>query len=206
MLKITFSLIMTFAVSSCTSSTEPTEIIPSSEFYPLAIGNYWEYEVNFSSADSNSFITYKSIVTKVEKIGGYDWFKVETLINNSTYKEHLLIENDSVYRLQYVWQNPIRSLEYIVPKIKKESFHSRLGGDVGLIKTVEKLDTTIHTKIGDFSNCFLYKYTMLEATGIEVLAYGIGIIEGQFIEYNLSGDQISKKIYKILNAKLDNVP
>jgi len=206
MLKIIFSLFTIFIIVSCSSSTEPDKIKPCSEFYPLSVGNYWEYEKSFSSKDSSYIINYKSIITQVEMIGGFKWFKIESAKNNCTQKKYLLMENDSIYELQYNRQNPIRSLEYIIPKEKKESFPSLLGGDVGITKTVEKLDTTIHTKIGDFSNCFRYEYSTPDWTEIEILVYGIGIVERQFICYNfLTGEQTSRTIEIIKNAKLNYV-
>lgn len=205
MLKSIFCLFVIFIKTGCSSYTEPNEINTSSEFYPLAIGNYWGYEESFSSEDTIYILNYRSIVTKIENIGGYKWFKIESTKNNYTQKIHLLTENDSVYMLQYQWQNPIRALNYIIPKVKKESFHSLLGGDVGIIKTVEKLDTTIQTNIGEFSNCFRYKYGTLDWTVIEVLVYGIGIVESQIISYNLNGDEISKTVTKIENARIDNM-
>jgi hypothetical protein len=205
MLKIIFTFFPIIIIVSCSSLVEPEKIKTGSEFYPLAVGNYWKYEGSFSSKDSSYVFNYKSVITQVEIIGGFEWSKIESARNNYTQNRYLLMENDSIYELQYNWRNPIRALVYIIPKNKKESFHSILGGDVGITKTVEKLDTAIHTKIGIFTNCFRYKCSTLDWTEIEILAYGIGIVERQLIHYNfMTGEQISKTTEIVEEANINN--
>ncbi len=202
MLKYFLFLFIISALTSCDTSTDPNEIKPSAEFMPLSVGNYWKYEENLSSIDTSYINYYTSTITKTEEIGNYKWFKIESVKSNFTQERYLMMENDSVYELQYNWQNPVRSLEYIIPTEKEQSFGSLLGGDAGKTKTVEKLDTIINTKIGDFNNCLKYEYSTLDWTVIEIIAFGIGIVEKQFISHPLGGEQRFKRIERIVSAKI----
>jgi hypothetical protein len=206
MLKYILFLLLILAFTSCDTSVDPNEVTPSSELFPLSIGNYWQYEESFSSMDTSYINNYTSTITKVEEIGGYSWFMIESVKNNFTEKRYLMLENDSVYELQYNWQTPIRSLEYITPSEKQQSFVALLGGDVGIKKTVTKLDTIINTKIGDFKNCLKYESSTLDWTTIEILVFGIGVVERQVIGHSLGGEQTFKRIEKIISAKINKVP
>lgn len=204
MLYYVISIFSIFAIVSCSSSTEPEILKPSSEYFPLSIGNYWEYEESYSSEDSSNTITFKSTITRTERIGGFNWYKIESVRENETSKRHLMIEKDSVYELQYNFQNPIRSLQYIVPKELTETFPSIFGGDVGINKKVEKLDTTIQTNIGVFTNCYRFQYSTSSWTEKEIFVYGIGIVEKHLTVYNVSTGKTSQRISKIKNAKISS--
>ena len=49
-------------------------------------------------------------------------FYVKSAKTNFTEKTYLMMENDSVYELQYNRQTPLRSLEYINPFEEQQSF------------------------------------------------------------------------------------
>ena len=74
MLKYILFLFLILILTSCDSSVDPNKITPSSQFYPLSIGNYWQYEESFSSIDTNYINNYTSTIKKVEEIGAYSWF------------------------------------------------------------------------------------------------------------------------------------
>lgn len=197
-------LLVVLTLTSC-DSVEPPEITPSSEFFPFAVGNYWSYEDNFSSADTNYTNKFTILITDVEEIGNYRWFKFTSEANDFRFYDHLMIENDSVYSLQQNFTNYVRSLEYIIPEGKEQSFYSLMGGDVSLLKKVVKLDTVINTKIGAFKNCFKYEYSTPNSSVKEILAFGIGIIEKEEIGYSLYGEEIYKLSRKILSARIKKV-
>ncbi len=197
-------LLVVLTLTSC-DSVEPPEITPSSEFFPFAVGNYWRYEDNFSSADTNYINKFTTLITDVEEIGNFSWFKFTSEANDFRFYGHLMIENDSVYSLQQNFTNYVRSLEYIIPKGKEQSFYSLMGGDVSLLKKVVKLDTVINTKIGAFKNCFKYEYSTPNSSVKEILAFGIGIIEKEEIGYSLYGEEIYKLSRKILSARIKKV-
>lgn len=205
MLKNIILLFFLLAIIGCDSSVEPLQITPSSELFPLSVGNYWRYEDNFSSADTIYTNKFTILITDVEEIGNYRWFKFTSEANDFRFYGHLMIENDSVYSLQQNFTNYVRSLEYIIPKGKEQSFYSLMGGDVSLLKKVVKLDTVINTKIGAVKNCFKYEYSTPNSSVKEILAFGIGIIEKEEIGYSLYGEEIYKLSRKILSARIKKV-
>lgn len=202
--KIFLLSISLLLISSCNEENIiiPTEFVPSSEFFPLSVGNYWKYEESFSSADTNYTNNYTSTITGVEEIGGYSWFKIESVKNNVTYKRYLMMQNDSVYELQYAWQNPVRSLEYILPSAKQQSFWALLGGDAMIKKTVTKFDTVLNTKVGSFKDCLQFESLISTWTRKEILVFGVGIVESQFIGNDLGWGKPFKRIAKIVDVKI----
>ena len=182
----------------------PVEIIPSNEFFPLAINNFWEYEESYSSIDTSYTRSFTLTVTDTEYIGNFKWYKIERVRTGWIQYRKLMIENDSVYELQSNFHIPIRSLQYIIPSQRIESFPSWYGGDVQVTRKVERLDTTINTEIGQFNNCYKYEFRTGDYIDYETIAYGIGIIERKTIGYNFrTGEQTFLSIEKITNAKIN---
>lgn len=101
MLKFIFHLLTIVVIISCNSPTESNAIKPSSEFFPPAVGNYWEYEESFTSVDTSYSVNYISRITKNEEVGSFNWSKIESIKNDYTEARFLMMENDSVYELQY---------------------------------------------------------------------------------------------------------
>lgn len=206
MLKYFSLFILLLTLTSCDSLLGPAEITPASELFPLAIGNYWSYEEFYVSSDTSFTNKFTVLVTGKEQIGNFSWFKLVSEKNNFPFYSHLSIENDSVYSLQQMFSNYIRSLEYIAPKEKIQRYSSLIGGDVGVRKTVVKLDTVINTKIGSFNNCLKYEWSSGGLDVTEIFAYGVGVIEKQIKHYSLYGEEISRVTQKIISARINKVP
>lgn len=198
MYKYIFCLLAVLVVS-CDSSTGPDANKPDSEFIPLKVGNFWEYEESYTSEDTSYTENYTFTITKTEEIGGFLWFKLES----KTGERFLMSEENNVYELQYNRQTPVHSLEYIMPSEKEESFNSLQGGDAGKTKTVEKLDTTINTKMGKFDNCLKYEFSSPDFTVIEILTPEVGIVKRQITSYTLDGEQTYQRVAKIVDAKIE---
>lgn len=179
---------------SCRKSTEP--IISGNErelaevdkeLIPLTIGNYWVFEERFSSRDSTSTHDYKSEVTAITDIGNYSWYEVTTLNNKIKSERYLMAENDSIYELQYNWSTPVRSLQYLIPRKKIQTFRSLSGGDVFHSKTVVKRDSTVKTPSGTYTKCYMFEQSDPNLIEAEIIKPGIGIIVKKQIYRDLSG-------------------
>ena len=71
---------------------KPAELAISSEYYPLKIGNIWEYQ------SGGKRIVVK--VTAIETINGMDCARVETTTDVGVVAEYLTVKSDGVYRVR----------------------------------------------------------------------------------------------------------
>lgn len=206
MFKITIYFFIFTLFLGCSSPTETSNNENISRLFPLSVGNYWVYKEHFISSDTSYTVNYKSTVKEITNIGGFNWYKIETPRNDYIQERYLIAENDSVYELQYNWEAPVRSLQYIIPQDSAQEFGSLFGGDVGITKSVFILDTTISTNAGNFSNCIMFEYSTPDWTEREIISLGTGIVERQLLGYSISGGNTYQRITKLENFKINVVP
>lgn len=85
-LSLIFSLAFIFLLASCTPETDELKIAPGYNYFPLAVGQAWEYEVDSIVLrpevggihyDSLHFYTREVLVDTFRDGGGLRWFRAE---------------------------------------------------------------------------------------------------------------------------------
>lgn len=164
-------------ITSVNPPIEPTEFRKA--LFPLAVGNKWTYTDSLFSGGSVSAETYTIVVSGFRFENGKVWWQLLERRSSSTIDlVELMARNDSIFSLQYNFQYPVSSLEYIPPPTTKDTlrFYSLLGGDVIIQKSVW-LNGPYVVPAGSFDSCAVF-FSMATPGGfIEVLKPKIGIIQ-----------------------------
>ena len=177
-----FSLIILFIVNGCKDNNnsvipipEPTEFRQA--FFPLAVGNTWNYTDSLFLGDSVSVETYTLSVSSFRKENEKVWWQLEKRYALWTQHIEFTERNDSLFILESNFGNPVSSLEYIPPSVSDTLvFFSLFGGDVVLQKFVWQNGPYI-VPAGTFDSCAVF-FSRVTPDGLtEVLKPKVGIIQ-----------------------------
>jgi hypothetical protein len=209
-------VLLTFIFTSC-DEDNIINPLPSELFYPLSVGNTWEY--NYKRYDSLGVLTYQgpfkeSIVTYRTRNNGTNAFQLNSPQNPPSpaccdYRYYLQNEIDGVH-----WVIASDSTGYFVYDNLRYKFPCKEGDffiyDERRQDTVYVTSTndTLICNAGKF-NCIAYKYILkmyndnneLEILGytLEYLSYGIGKVKFEFYSTDSKKD-----FYKLYEYSLTN--
>jgi hypothetical protein len=169
---------------SSTSVTNPPEPVDFRQaLIPLAVGNQWTYRDSLFAGDSISTETYTVRVSSFRYENDKVWWQLQQQWPVSTMNlMEVTARNDSIFSLQYNFEYPVSSLDYLPPPVTDTiRFFSLLGGDVVIEKSVWLAGEFI-VPAGSFDSCAIF-FSRITPNGFtEVLKPRIGIIQKE-IQY-----------------------
>jgi hypothetical protein len=175
--------------TSITTPPEPTEFRQA--LIPLAVGNQWTYVDSLFTGSTVSVDSYTVIVSSFRFEGGKVWWQLQERRSSSTINlVEITARHDSIFSLQYNFQFPVSSLDYIPPSPTDTlHFYSLVGGDVIVTKTVW-LNGTYSVPAGVFDSCAVF-FSLVTPGGFkEILKPRIGIIQRE-IQYERSWRKVT---------------
>lgn len=172
------------STTSVTKLPEPVEFRQA--FIPLAVGNKWTYRDSLFSGDSISTETYTIRVSSFRYDNGKVWWQLQQQWPTSTMNlMEVTARNDSIFSLQYNFDHPVSSLDYLPPPATDTlRFFSLSGGDVVIEKSVWLAGEFI-VPVGSFDSCAIFFSRITPDGFTEVLKPRIGIIQKE-IQYTSS--------------------
>lgn len=182
-------------ISSVNPTDEPMEFRQA--LFPLAVGNEWTYIDSLFTGDSVSIDTYTIVVSGFRFENGKVWWQLQKRSHSSTFNlVELTARNDSIFSLQYNFQNPVSSLEYIPPSTTDTlRFYSLIGGDAIVQKTVW-LNGKYVTPAGSFDSCAVFFSLATPGGYVEVLKPKLGIVLKE-IEYERHRSKLTLTHFKL---------
>lgn len=158
--------------TSVLSPPEPTEFRNS--LIPFAVGNRWTYIDSLFTDSPVAVETYSMSVVGFRRENGLVWWQLSDSRIPSTVIEYA-VRNDSILNLQYNFQNPVESLEYIPAHAADTvQFLSMIGGDVMVSKYVYALNPGVIVPAGTFSGCIAVE---MRGGYQEILKPRLGLIQ-----------------------------
>jgi hypothetical protein len=181
--------------TSITTPAEPTEFRQA--LIPLAVGNQWTYVDSLFTGSTVSVDTYTVLVSSFRFESGKVWWQLQERRPSSTINlVEIAARNDSIFSLQYNFQFPVSSLDYIPPPATDTlRFYSLLGGDVVLQKSVW-LNGVYAVPAGSFDSCAVFFSLATPGGFVEVLKAKIGIVQKE-IHYERSWRKVSLIHYEL---------
>jgi hypothetical protein len=180
-------LVLILTVSSCDLLTNnPAPPQKDKTLYPLTVGNYWQYN-NFFISEPQSDTTYldPTITTVVgtKKINGITFQELQTHIYLPRYidVQYLFSRNDSIFEKNYSGSNQL-ALKYIKPQQDTVNFFYDIGNRI-YVKTAYRMDTTIVTPAGKFSDCYFYDFDQFDFRFRDIIVPDVGIIKSETYYY-----------------------
>ncbi len=191
-------LVLAFAgckdeATSPDSRPEPVEF--RNALLPFALGNQWTYVDSLFTESSVSVETYSVAVIDFRIEGDNVWWQIQDSRTPGSTIEYA-VRNDSVLNLQYNFQHPVESLEYIpAPAADTVYFSSLVGGDVMVSKYACQASFPVTVPAGTFTGC---ASTGIQGGYLEILKPQLGIIqkevqyEGAFRKSVLIGYEVRR--------------
>jgi hypothetical protein len=175
--------------ASVTTPPEPMEFRQA--LIPLAVGNEWTYVDSLFSGETVSVETYTVLVSSFRYDNARAWWQLQERRASSTINlMEIAARNDSIFSLQYNFQSPVSSLDYIPPSPTDTlHFYSLVGGDVIVTKTVW-LNGTYSVPAGVFDSCAVFVSLVTPGGFTEILKPRIGIIQRE-IQYERSWRKVT---------------
>ena len=171
-------------------------------FYPLTVGNFWDYtEITYRSDDTLK-TEYTARVEDVENIIDVEWSRIVFSPESQISPRYLRVKNDSVFELQYNFNIPVEALKYLKPTGKVQQFQSLLEGDVQIVKTAYILDDPVTTPAGIFDKCYMFVHETPDWIFKEILSDGVGIVRSEFVDRTLEGDTVFIRITELKNYRV----
>lgn len=164
--------------------SEPTEFRYA--LLPLAVGNEWTYTDSLFTSDSVSVETHTLTVSSYRFENGKVWWQIQDRRHgHTTNLVEVTARNDSIFSLQYNFQYPVSSLDYIPPSPTDTlRFSSLVGGDVIVQKSVW-LNGEYVVPAGSFDSCAVFFSRITPGGYTEVLKPKVGIVQKE-IHYSSS--------------------
>lgn len=197
-----FSLIVILLAYGCkdtsTSVTTPPEPVEFRQaLFPLAVGNEWTYVDSLFSGQAVSVETYTLTVSTFRFENGKVWWQLQERRPSSTMNLiEITARNDSIFSLQYNFEFPVSSLDYIPPSPTDTlHFYSLFGGDVILTKSVW-LNGSYIVPAGVFDSCAVFFSLVTPGGFTEILKPRIGIVQKE-IQYERSWRKVILTNYRL---------
>jgi hypothetical protein len=187
---IIFLGIFFLAISCDSLINNPSSSERQLPLYPLNIGNKWEYNYYYISIPQKDTTFLDPTVTTVVK---------DRIINDISFKEvhsqkqihpiHIDVEyfysrNDSVFQEVSISGENTVGLLFIDPKEDTITYNFSSEAPYNNEITAYKIDTTISTPVGSFTNCYFYDEKHDSWLIRTILVPGVGIIKKETYRYH----------------------
>ena len=150
-LKLILLVIFIFAYPACS-------IAGDDAFMPLAVGNYWIYEVETQMGDTPvpSRVDTQKVDTEITW-GDHTWYGLNGAKDGSYQRN----AKEGAYNLQINPEHPDGKAELLIEYPIKVGFSWSQGSEPNVVTTiVEALNETVTVPAGKFDGCYLCKTTM----------------------------------------------
>lgn len=197
LLSVGVSALLSLSAMSCgDSSTEPTDTQITNSYFPLEVGNYWEYEVSDSKRMYNgkdtTFMQYRKI-TGTEVIEGQTFYIMSIWLQNKTIADaqisKCVYSNDTLKIRDYDRGAPILYLEGWT--IFSSPVGERTNYGIGVFDSTYKDNTSffgdskqyiqskgdaVQTGIGKFKNTVTIHRNVESDSSVAVYAMNVGCL------------------------------
>ncbi len=177
---------------SCEESADIVIINPPNgntiPYYPMEFGNTWLYTDTIITNAETTVTQYYMVIVLHRFDSTGSWWKFQSSPDTLLHSYELMIENDTVFDLQWGWGGPFANNRYIKPPLNDTlTYLSLLGGDIGYHIKAYHYQGCFSTPAGLFGRCDVFQ-TNFNHDGThrryEIIAPGVGLVGVDYYSEN----------------------